>query len=267
MLPGPLAAPPPPPVSGPREGGPWPVVAAVFTGVWAVLVTVAGQVAGWVFDQAVLTAGRDRLVLLWPVIALATVLLVGAPVLALALLPRSPAVRTTGRVWLVATLALGAATLLRALPPVHQEAYLAALAAVAALLALLVGRRSRAEVAPADGGRAGVRRFDPVTLLAVAAGLAVLLPWVWVGALGGFLETVLAGLAAAAFGALAGVLLDAGFWDRFAVGEPARPARLVLVGGLVAGVALVLLAAGAGQSGAQLPGLFLLPPLGFVLGA
>lgn len=279
------------------------MVAAVFTGVWAVLVTVVGQLAGWVFDQAVLTAGRDRVVLLWPVIALVTVLLVGAPTLALALLPRSPAVRATGRVWLVGTLALGAATLLRALPPVHQEAYLAALAAGAALLALVVARRpgrpagtalastpaasgggarigpdsrsTRPDDGPSGGGpdRAGgtgparPRRFDAVALLAVAGGLAMLLPWAWLGALGGFLETVLAGLAAAALGALAGVLLDAGFWGRFAVGEPPRPARLVLVGGLVAGVALVLLAAGAGQSGAQLPGLFLLPPLGFVLGA
>ncbi|MFR9776835.1 S8 family serine peptidase [Micromonospora sp. MS34] len=286
MTVGPPAA-PPPPVHGSRGGGPWPVVAAVFTGVWAVLVTVLGQVAGWVLDQAVLTTGRDRVVPVWPVVAVATVLLVGAPTLALALLPRSPAVRATGRAWLVGTLALGATTLLRALPPVHQEAYLAALAATAGLLALVVTRwpRRPAAAEPAGAaGRAGAggpaparqprpdvapggRRSGAVRLLAVAAGLAMLLPWAWVGALGGALETVLAGLAAAALGALAGTLLDAAFWGPFAVGSPPRPARLVLVGGLVAGVALVLLAGGAGQSGAQLPGLFLLPPLGFVLGA
>ncbi|MCW3839249.1 S8 family serine peptidase [Micromonospora yasonensis] len=280
MTVGPPAAPPPPPVPGPRAGGPWPVVAAVFTGGWAVLVTVVGQVIGWVIDQAVLASGQPRAVLLWPVIALVTVLLVGGPTLALALLPRAPVVRATGRVWLFGTLAFGAMTLLRALPPVHREAYLAALAAVAALLALLLASWSRraAGTVPTDaagptgaggagGGAARGRWSTPVRLLAVAAGLAMLLPWAWVGALGGFLETLLAVLAAAALGALAGALLDAAFWGRFAVGVPPRPARLVLVGGLVAGVALVLVAAGAGQSGAQLPGLFLLPPLGFVLDA
>ncbi|TDC27024.1 peptidase S8 [Micromonospora sp. 15K316] len=121
---------------------------------------------------------------------------------------------------------------------------------------------------PAPGRRTrGGLRAGPVTLLAIAAGLAVLLPWAWLGALGGLLETVLAALAAAALGALAGALLDAGFWSRIAPGEPPRPARLVLVGGLVAGVTLALLAAGGGQSGAQLPALLTLPPLGFALAA
>ncbi|MET8911069.1 S8 family serine peptidase [Micromonospora sp. NPDC004551] len=317
MQPGPPTAPVPPFGPARRDTGPWPVVAAVVTGAWAVLVTLPGQLVGWVVDQLVLVAGQDRSVAVWPVVALVTVLLVGAPTLALALLPRSPAVRATGRAWLAGTLALGALTLLRALPPVHHEAYLAALAAAAALLALvldrLAGRRAAAPPAPggalapgsapapgaapapgtapgagaapasdtarvpggAPGGRrdgaaaSGGRgaRFGPVTLLAVAAGLASLLPWAWVGALGGALETLLAALAAAALGALAAVLLGPAFWAAFAVGTPPRPARLVLVGGLVAGVTLALLGAGAGQSGAQLPALLLLPPLGFVLGA
>ncbi|MEU4478290.1 S8 family serine peptidase [Micromonospora sp. NPDC023966] len=297
---GPPTAPVPPPAPAHRDTGPWPVVAAAVTGVWAVLVAVPGQLVGWVVDQLVLVAGLDRTPAVWPVVALVTVLLVGAPTLALALLPRSPAIRATGRAWLVGTLALGALTLLRALPPVHHEAYLAALAATAALGALaldrLARRRSASPVASAPpapggapdaggprasggaaasggarGGRGEVgpdgRGFGPVTLLAIAAGLASLLPWAWVGALGGALETLLAGLAAAALGALAGVLLGPAFWAAFAVGAPPRPARLVLVGGLVAGVTLALLGAGAGQSGAQLPGLLLLPPLGFVLGA
>ncbi|MFU8875216.1 S8 family serine peptidase [Micromonospora sp. SL4-19] len=271
---GPPAAPLPPPVPAPRSTGPWPVVAAVLTGAWAVFVTVPGQAVGWVVDQVVLASGMDRVVLLWPAVALATVLLAGAPALALALLPRSRAVRATGRAWLAGVLALGVLTLLRAVPPVHEEAYLAALAATAALLAVVLGRLARGRAGGASagvtgpgGGRAGRRRFDAVILLAVAAGLVSLLPWAWVGALGGALETLLAGLAAAALGALAGVLLEARFWARFAVGTPPRPARLVLVGGLVAGVTLALVAAGAGQSGAQLPALFLLPPLGLVLGA
>ncbi|MFJ8580500.1 S8 family serine peptidase [Micromonospora sp. NPDC093277] len=295
--------PAPPPGFPPGRTSPWPVVAAVLVGGWAVLVTVSSQVVGWGVDQVVLVTGLHRAVLVWPVVALATALLVGAPSLALALLPRSPAVRVTGRAWLTAALALGALTLLRAVPPVHKEAYLAALAATAAVFTLVVGRLSsrrggaapgsaaavpggeppaapdrtpsgpaaepaRAAAGPAGGTAGGSgRRLRPVTLLAIAAGLASLLPWAWVGALGGALETLLAGLAAAALGGLAGALLDAAFWTRFAVGTPPRPARLVLVGGLVAGVTLVPLAGAAGQSGAQLPALLLVPPLGFVLAA
>ncbi|SBT64035.1 Subtilase family protein [Micromonospora sediminicola] len=293
MLTGPPAVPVPPPP--PRETGPWPVVAAVLTGLWAVLVTVPGQVTGWLVDQVVLVSGLDRALAVWPVVAAATVLLVGAPALALALAPRSPALRATGRAWTAGVLALGAATLLRVVPPVHHEAYLGALAVTAALLALVATRLDRrrpvappaapfpagpptpgagptAQAGPAatgavagEVGRGG--RFGAVPLLAIAAGLAMLLPWAWIGALGGASETLLAGLAAAALGVLAGVLLGPGFWAAFGAGSARRPVRPVLLGGLVAGVTLTMLAAGAGQSGAQLPALVLLPPLGFVLGA
>ncbi|MGC4856994.1 S8 family serine peptidase [Micromonospora sp. DT4] len=273
------------------RSSPWAVVAAVFVGCWIVAVTVATQTGGWLTDQVLLSFGRDRVSWLWPVLGLVTVVLVGTPALLLAVLPRSTTLRTTGRVWLAAALTLGALTLLRIVPPVHHEAYLAALAAAALLAALFVGWSTRRwsypqavgpldDAAPtADGGAtrsaaAGdgepdgrSRRPGPVSLLAVAAGLALLLPWAWLGALGGLLETVLAALAAASLGVLAAVLLDATLWSRFAVGRPPRPARLVLVGGLVAGVALLLLAAGTGQSGAQLPALLTLPPTGFALAA
>ncbi|MGC4748803.1 S8 family serine peptidase [Micromonospora sp. DT201] len=299
------------------RSSPWAVVAAVLVGGWTVAVTVATQAGGWVTDQVLLGFGRDRVGWLWPVLGLATVVLVGTPALLLAVLPRSAMVRATGRVWLLGALALGVLTLLRVVPPVHHEAYLAALAGVALLTALAVrwsARRSAAsgtgsapgtaamlaghatggaaptgDAAPTEaagnpgpsgdaapeaaseaepvGRQRGLRRLGPVPLLAVAAGLALLLPWAWLGALGGLLETALALLTAAALGTLAATLLNATFWSRFAVGRPPRPARLVLLGGLVAGVALLLLAAGTGQSGAQLPALLTLPPTGFALAA
>ncbi|MEV5207309.1 S8 family serine peptidase [Micromonospora sp. NPDC053740] len=334
------------------RNSPWPVVAAVLVGCWTVAVTVGTQTGGWLTDQVLLGFGRDRLGWLWPVLGLATVVLAGTPALLLALLPRSGAVRATGRAWLIGALALGVLTLLRVVPQVHHEAYLAALAGAALLSALTVrwsmrrASRSHVGTAPdatastavagaplnaeaagnpgpnadtaraeaagnpgpnadtahagtvgnpgpnADTARAGaasnpgpnadtaatvgggpqlvgLRRGSPgpVPLLAVAAGLALLLPWAWLGALGGLLETALALLAAAALGVLAATVLDAPFWAAFAVGRPPRPARLVLVGGLVAGVALLLLAAGTGQSGAQLPALLTVPPVGFALAA
>ncbi|MCG5448382.1 S8 family serine peptidase [Micromonospora hortensis] len=307
------------------RSSPWPVVAAVLVGCWTVAVTVGTQTGGWLTDQVLLGFGRDRFGWLWPVLGLATVVLAGTPALLLALLPRSGAVRATGRAWLIGALALGVLTVLRVVPPVHHEAYLAALAGAALLSALAVrwsarrwaypgligsvrgpaptgnsdttrpeatGNGDTTRPAPTGNGDATrpeasgdgdatrseaagnaesvgrrVRQPGPVPLLAVAAGLALLLPWAWLGALGGLLETALALLAAAALGVLAATLLDAPFWSLFAVGRPPRPARLVLVGGLVAGVALLLLAAGTGQSGAQLPALLTVPPVGFALAA
>ncbi|WP_433535946.1 S8 family serine peptidase [Micromonospora sp. CA-249363] len=311
------------------RNSPWPVVAAVFVGCWTVAVTVATQTGGWLTDQVLLNFGRDRVGWLWPVLGLAAVVLVGTPALLLAVLPRSAAVRATGHLWLLGALALGVLTVLRVVPPVHHEAYLAVLAATALLGAFAVGWAGRRRTYPGPAGlidgparlvdgpapddeghaarndaaqavaarndaartdtartdaartdaarndatgdaeraRRGAWRPGAAPLLAVAAGLALVLPWAWLGALGGLLETALAVLAAAALGVLAATLLDATFWSRFAVGRPPRPARLVLVGGLVAGVALLLLAAGTGQSGAQLPALLTLPPTGFVLAA
>ncbi|GIJ28694.1 hypothetical protein Vqi01_38560 [Micromonospora qiuiae] len=255
-----------------NAGSPWAVAAVVLVGCWAVAITVSVQGGGWLVDQVLLIGGLDRLVPLWPGLCLLTVLLIGTATLPLALVPRAPAIRAIGRAWLVGTLALGALGLLRAIPPVHHEAYLTALAATAALLALIVRWLTRRVGTTGDSGRDPVVSGSPnppqvVTLLAAAAGLALLLPWVWIGALGGLLETIIAGLAAAALGALAGALLDARFWGHFAAGEPPRPARLVLVGGLVAGVVLLLIGAGTGQSGTQLPLLVTLPPAGFALAA
>ncbi|MGC5050263.1 S8 family serine peptidase [Micromonospora sp. DT48] len=285
-------------------GSPWAIVAAVLAGCWTVAVTIVTQTGGWAVDQVVLIGGLDRLVPLWPVVGLFTVLLIAAAALPLALVPRSAAVRVTGRLWLAGALVLGVLGLLRAIPPVHHEAYLAALATMAGLLTVVATRLPARVLGPgrlAEAGAAAYRPGEPsdgpeavaaeptepsagatgrlghparsdarpsvAVLLAVTAGLALLLPWVWIGALGGLLETVLAGLGAATVGALAGALLDARFWARFEAGEPPRPARLVLLGGSVAAVVLLLVAAGVGHSGAQLPLLVTLPPVGFTLAA
>ncbi|WP_434741895.1 S8 family serine peptidase [Micromonospora sp. SH-82] len=259
-----------------RPPSPWAVVAAVLVGLWTVGFVTFSQAAGWLVDQLLLATGLHRVVVLWPGLAVTSVVLLGTPALLLGLIPRSAAVRATGWAWVGAAFALGGLVLLRAIPPVHHEAYLAALAVTAALAAWALGRllhRARrtdpaAPPHPADTGTGERgRRPTAVTLLAVAAGLLLLLPWIWVGALGGLLETLLAVAAAAAVGTLAGVLLAPALWERFTVGTPPRPARMVLVGGLVAGVTLLVVGAGTGQSGAQLPALWTLPPTGFVLAA
>ncbi|MEV1108465.1 peptidase S8, partial [Micromonospora sp. NPDC049751] len=134
------------------RSSPWPVVAAVFVGCWTVAITVATQTGGWLTDQVLLGFGRDRVGWLWPVLGLAAVVLAGTPALLLAVLPRSAAVRATGRVWLLGALTLGVLTLLRVVPPVHHEAYLAALAATALLGALAVRWSGRRRTYPGPAG-------------------------------------------------------------------------------------------------------------------
>ncbi|MEV4627768.1 S8 family serine peptidase [Micromonospora sp. NPDC049523] len=239
-------------------------MAAVLVGCWAVAVTVGAQAVGWLVEQVLLVAGLTQPAWVWPVTGLVNAVLVGVPAVLLAVLPRAVPVRAAGRAWLVGALALGAFGLLRAIPPAQNEAYLAALTATAALAAALVRwHAGRHRTIPARGSSAG-------RWLAIAAGLALLLPWVWFGALGGLLETVLALTASAAIGWFVASLLDQHFWTGYeqqADGSPAGPARLVLLGGLVAGVALALVAGGTGAAGTQLATLLVLPAAGFTAAA
>ncbi|WP_212825957.1 S8 family serine peptidase [Polymorphospora rubra] len=247
--------PPPPPPPGRGIGA---IVAAVLVGLWAVGLTTVAQTTGWLVDQVAIVAGLTAPVWVWPLTSLVDAALISAVAAPLAVVPRSAAVRAAGRAWLCGAIVLAVLGLLRAIPQPQNELYLAALAAGAALLAVAMratrgrGRRSRP---------AGV-----AVLLAVAAGAAVLLPWLWVGALGGLTETVLAAAAAAAVGWLAASILDAGFWSAYD-GPTGRGVRPVLLGGLVAGVTLLLVGAAVGHSGSQLAALFLLPATGFAVAA
>jgi subtilisin family serine protease len=226
--------------------------AAVLVGVWTVGVTATLQGLGWLADQVLLVYAGPRPGWFWPAVSLVNAALVAVPAAVLAWLPRPAAVRAAGRVWLAGAAAVGLLGTARAVPAAEAELHLALLALGAGTPALAVAlvRRRADRHPPSPLGPVGP---------AAAAGLLVLLPWLWLGALGGLLETVLAVVAAAAVGWLAGTVLDRRFWALFR----ATPVRLVVVGGLVAGVTLLLLAAGTGASGAQLPLLLVLPALGF----
>jgi subtilisin family serine protease len=246
---------PPPPFGPPAPPGPspWPVVAAVVVGLWAVATTTLLQTGGWLVDQVLLIGGVDAPAWRWPLIAVFELAAVAVPTALLASVPRSPAIRAVGRAWFAAILGLAALTALRAVPIVQHELYLALLAVVGVIGAIVTGRANR-----------GTRPAGAARLLAAAAGLLLLLPWLWLGALGGVLETVLAVVAAAAAGWFAAGILGPGFW------QPLRhfgPGSLVAVGGLAAGVALALLGAGIGQAGPNLGVLLGLPAAAFALAA
>lgn len=199
------------------------VVATVFVGLWAVAVTAALDGAAWLGGQLLLT----RPVWLGPAAGVLAAVLAGGPALMLALLPGSPVIRATGRVWALGALALGVLSLARAVPEQHNWAYL-----------LLLSLPGLAFVRVRGSWRG------------LAGGLAALLPWLCLTALGGLTETVAAVLAAASVGALAARILDR--------------AELRLRA-LVAVVALTLVAGGTGTGGAALAALIALPLLGLVV--
>jgi subtilisin family serine protease len=226
------------------------LLATVLIGGWTVLVAAALPALAWVVEQLLLVEEVSRPAWLWPVAGWAATVLAGGPAYLLARLARAPAIRVVGHTWAAAALLLGVLGTARAVPTQWNEAYLALYALLAFGVARLVAGRRRSR-SPGNAAAWGV-----------VAGLASLLPWLVLGALGGLLETGLALAAAAATGWLAAVLLERS-WPPIARGR----ARRILLGGLVAGVALVPLAAATGGSGANLLAILALPPLCFVAAA
>jgi hypothetical protein len=253
---------------GPPRGSPAAIVFAVLAGIWTVGVVVLTQSAAWLVEQVVNIGGLAFPGWVWPAVAIVGALLVAVPAVPLALVPRSPAVRVAGRAWLTSAVCLALLGSLRGIPVQHNDLYLALLTVCAAALALVApGPRftRRQMLGRLRRWLAGQSFGSPsATLLAVAAGLACLLPWVWWGALGGWLETGLAILAALAVSWLASMILNSPFWWPY---EARGRALLIVVGGLVAGVALVPLAASVGPRGIQLAMLVIVPPLAFVTAA
>ncbi|MGH3713398.1 MAG: S8 family serine peptidase [Micromonosporaceae bacterium] len=282
---------------------PWPgYLATAYVGfVGLVSSGVAGlvQLGAWFFEQVGLA--QDTATPSWPIVNVVSAVIVLLFAIPILFFPsRWQGLRAAGRAWIAGALLLGLLGSLRALPIVLHELYLGALTLVAAGIAAAIWlvRRGRvgpaldpapsragelltgtpgdavgpaSEAAPAVrpdrglvGAGAAVRPDRGAVWLGAAAGLATLLPWVWLAALGGVLETVLAALAAATVGALAGTVLGRGYWAAYHMRERWR---LVLGGGYVAGVLLALLAAGIGGSGVQLLALLTLPPLGYAAAA
>ncbi|HEY1487770.1 MAG TPA: S8 family serine peptidase, partial [Micromonosporaceae bacterium] len=238
----------------PRRQGPGDIVFTVFLGIWIALVTVVVQLVTWAIEQFALIEGLGLPAWGAPLSAWVNAIVAGAPAVFLATLAKRPALRGTGLAWSLAALMLGIVGSLRAIPTQQNEIYLTALTVVAAAAAVALALTLRP--APVRGSRTAL-------MFGLAAGVTVLLPWLWVGALGGSTETALAIVAAAACGALAAQLLRP-IWGGFASRDGVPR---VLLGGLVAGVTLVPLGAAYGGSGPQLAQILLLPPLGLVAAA
>jgi len=225
------------------------VVFTVVVGLWVIGVTWVVQIVAWAIEQVLAIEGLAMPAWSWPLAVWINAVVAGVPCVLLALLATTPAVRGTARAWSVATLALGVLGSIRAIPIVQNEIYLAVLGLVATVIAigLAVWWRGSWLVTPSR------------LWYAAAAGLAMLLPWLWVGALGGLLETLLAGFAAAAIGAVAALLAGSVAGSGVRGGTGSR-----LLAGLAIGVPMLVLAAGTGGTGVNLAVMLAVPLLGFV---
>ncbi|MFC4997213.1 S8 family serine peptidase [Dactylosporangium cerinum] len=226
----------------------------IVLGLWAVAVTVAVHGGGWLVGQGLVALGSGLPRWFWPVAGWLVAVLVAGPALLLARLSPLPFARTAGLQWAITALLGGLLGTLRLIPDTYHEVYLAALAVTAAIAAS-VWRAVRGRAERSDGW---------LLWLSLAIGLVALLPWLWVGAFGGLVETLVAPFAALAVAWLAARPVSA----LAALGGPLRNTWAgTAVGGLTAGVGLVTFVAGVGEPAVQLLALVAVPPLAFAVAA
>jgi hypothetical protein len=274
------------PVGYARPEPQWPIVlmaiSSVLVGVWIVTATAVLGIGGWLVEEVVTASGAPLSWWMWPVVAVITGAAVAAPAAVMWALANQikrpmPGVRAAARAWTAVGLTTVVVGSVRAVPVAQNEILLLVTALAAAACAYVIRRGT----SPGSSVPAAPR---PATVgLGAVAGMLVLLPWLWAGALGGLTETLLAVVAAAAVGWLAATILSGAFFASF--GRAAQPgfsgaaqpggapppgrsrAWQVLVGGLAAGVALCPLGAAVGGQGVSLAQLFVLPSLGFAIAA
>jgi subtilisin family serine protease len=250
---------PPPPSNPTSQSGCLHYALFAFAAAWAVVVTAVAQSAAWFYDQIQLIEGTPTTGWFWLVVALVQALLLGIVVVPAALLVRVPRFRAAYRTW---ALAIGFGLLLSLArfcpatwtqPAAMVQIVLSLLAAFALVRQSAVGSQQSSVLSPQSS--------VPSLALALSCGMLVILPWLRYGALGSPLDTLLNGLAALSLGLSAGVLLD-----RFLLGPLAAHSDGALLevgyGGVVAGVALLVMAAGFGYGGSQIPLMIGLLPLG-----
>ncbi len=103
--------------------------------------TVVTQAGGWLVEQALVLAELPVPFWLGPAAGWLDALLVAVPAVLLAVLPKAPVIRVTGRAWAGAAVLLGVLACARAVPVQHGWLYLLVLAGLAWAAALVLRAR------------------------------------------------------------------------------------------------------------------------------
>jgi hypothetical protein len=232
-------------------------------GAWALAASVFVQAVAWLVDQIFMITGTPLPGYAWIPITLVQVVVLGVPIVLLAVLTQAPALRAIYFTWGAASLYVLLLGLARLVPITWNQSAAVIQITLSLLFAaglVVVLRRRGWRVRAPQGG------------VALALGLAPLaaLPLVVNGALGSLLDVALNGLAGLGLGLVAGLLLDGLLFSAIAqraAADGLGRGRALLLGGLAASVTLAILASGFGVAGTQLLLLLALLPLGLIAAA
>jgi subtilisin family serine protease len=255
---------PPPAQAAEPPSGCLDFVLFALAALWLGGVTVAAQLTAWFYEQYQLaSAGIEMPAWYWLAVAIGQALLAAAPIVLLARMVRAPRFRAIYRTWLLAA-GFGALLSLARVCPITWTQPAAVVQIGLGLLAIFFLRRLKIENEELRNAQSpgSFSIFNSqFFILGLALGLFTILPWLRSGALGSPTDTLLDALAAVTLGGFAGALLG----RRLVAPLQARPLGAwqdVGLGGLAAGVALLVLGAGFGYGGSQIPLMLGLLPLG-----
>jgi hypothetical protein len=237
----------------------WGRLVAGLMASWIILTAFGAQLISWAGGLFGLV-NANASVPVWASIAQAV--LIGAPLLLLVLLWRPIRYRAMFQTWLWATGFLLLLAPTRWLFPTQGQAIMI-LQIVASLICLTLVRftpRNRAETRPQI--RMDATRPLGATLAFGAAALFAY-PWLAWGALGSWLDIMLALTAGLLFGWTAGVILRMAWLGALTL-DTRGPARDLITGGFVAGVTLLIMTSGLSFNGTQLVLMLAVPTLGWV---
>jgi hypothetical protein len=221
---------------------------------WIILVTFGAQLIGWVGPALGIPLLPEPSAL-WASLAAGVAL--GVPLLLLVALWRTTRYRAIFQTWLLATGLLLLLAPTRWFFPTQSQSILLGQIGLLLLYGLWLRRRPHHP----NGDQAA----EPTTRLlqALAAAALVAYPWLAGGSVGSPLDIGLNLAAGLLFGWVAALLLRAYWLPSLAV-DSRGPARDLLTGGFVAGIALLIMASGFSFNGVQLTLMLTLPALGWL---
>jgi|HigsolmetaAR201D_1030396.scaffolds.fasta_scaffold07034_3 subtilisin family serine protease len=226
---------------------------------WMIALTVVTHIVVWFTGELLLAEGKSLTAPMWIGIILVLTLAQTFPIGLLRVFGPPPRYRVIYQAWLWAIGIGFVLSMVKLVPSTWTQ--------TASLVQIVLGTLAALVLLFGPGSR-GPRGSGTVTGIAqpIALGLLVGLPWFFHGALGSLLDTVLNLLASIVLGWMTALLIDKRLIAPLA--QLGRDAGAdVSLGGLAAGIVLLVLSVSFGFDGQQIPLMLMLPPLGFAAAA